>query len=61
MNLTEFTWNSQVLGPKELLGVIETAIPAATIDKAIELSNSHNQRQRALPTPLVVALGRVIN
>jgi hypothetical protein len=36
MNLTEFTWNSQVLGPKELLGAIETAIPAATIDKAIE-------------------------
>jgi hypothetical protein len=61
MNLTEFTWNSQVLGPKELLGAIETAIPAATIDKAIELSNSHNQRQRALPTPLVVALVIALN
>jgi hypothetical protein len=56
VQLKEFTWVQPSLGPRELLQAIESAIPVDAIESAIQQSCSQHQRERALPTPLVVAL-----
>jgi len=57
----EFTWVQPSLGPRELLQAIESAIPVDAIETAIQQSHSQHQRERALPTPLVVALVIALN
>lgn len=61
VQLKEFTWVRPSLGPGELLQAIESAIPVEAIETAIRQSNSQQQRERALPTPLVVALVIALN
>ena len=56
MNLKEFTLISPVINSAEVLTALQTAIPAEAIDQAIGHTNSQAERNRALPTPLVVCL-----
>jgi hypothetical protein len=56
MNLKEFTLISPVIDSAEVLTALQTAIPAEAINQAIEQTNSQAERNRALPTPLVVCL-----
>ena len=61
VQLKEFTWIQPSLGPRELLQAIESAISVEAIETAIQQSKSEHQRERALPTPLVVALVIALN
>lgn len=61
VQLKEFTWIQPSLGPRELLQAIESAISVEAIESAIQQSKSEHQRERALPTPLVVALVIALN
>lgn len=56
MPLREFSLIAPEIKPGVLLSAIETAIASQTIDQAIELTHSQAQRQRRLPTHIVVAL-----
>jgi hypothetical protein len=56
MQLKEFTLTSAEIEPGEVFQALETVIPAATINQAIESSQSQAERNRRLPTHLVVAL-----
>jgi hypothetical protein len=47
---------SPKISPEEILQAIAIAIASETIEGAIESTQSERQRQRMLPTPLVVAL-----
>jgi type II secretory pathway component PulL len=61
VQLKEFTWVQPSLAPRELLQAIESAIPVEAIETAIQQSHSQHQRERALPTSLVVALVIALN
>lgn len=56
MNLKEFTLISPVIDSAEVLTALQTAIPPKAIEQAIGHTNSQAERNRALPTPLVVCL-----
>lgn len=56
MQLKEFTLTSAEIEPGEVFQALETVIPAATINQAIESTQSQAERNRRLPTHLVVAL-----
>lgn len=56
MPLREFTLISPQIQPGVLLSAVETAIPSETIDQVIDSTHSQAQRQRRLPTHIVVAL-----
>lgn len=56
MQLREMSLISPEIDPGELLQAIETVIPSERIDQAIEATNSQEQRNRRLPTHVVVAL-----
>ncbi len=56
MQLKEFTVISPVVESGMILKALETAIPSTAIEKAIEDTNRKEERQRALPTHLVICL-----
>jgi len=56
MQLKELSLTSPKISPEEILQALEAAIPNQKIEAAIERSRSQHQRNRALPTHLVVAL-----
>jgi len=56
MQLSEFTLTPGGIEPGEVLQAIETVIPIETINQAIELTQSQEERKRRLPTHLVVGL-----
>lgn len=56
MQLKELNLNSPKISPEEILQALEAAIPSQKIEAAIERTQSQHQRNRALPTHLVVAL-----
>jgi hypothetical protein len=56
MPLSEFPLTCAEIEPAEVFQAIETVIPTATIQQAIESTQSQAERNRRLPTPLVVAL-----
>lgn len=56
MPLKEFSLITPKLDPGVLLQALEEAIPSETIEQAIHVTNAQAQRQRRLPTHLVVAL-----
>lgn len=56
MNLKEFTLISPVIESAEVLTALQTAIPPEAIDQTIGRTDSQAERNRALPTHLVVCL-----
>ncbi len=54
--MRQFSLSSPEIKPGDLLKAIETAIAPEVIDQAIHQTNSQQQRNRRLPTHLVVAL-----
>ncbi|BDA69464.1 transposase, IS4 family protein [Calothrix sp. PCC 7716] len=56
MPLINFDVQKYCIPPEQLLGALETVIPASEIDKAIQITSSEESRQRILPTHVVVAL-----
>ena len=56
MQLKEFSFISPVINPGELFTAIETAIPPEAIEQAIGKTNSFEERNRVLPSHLVVSL-----
>jgi hypothetical protein len=55
VQLKELSLTSPKISPEEILQAISLAIPSETIEEAIESTQSERQRQRMLPTPLVVS------
>ena len=56
MQLKELSLTSPKITPEEILQAIALAIPSESIESAIESTQSERQRNRKLPTHLVVAL-----
>lgn len=56
VQLKELSLTSPKISPEEILKAIAIAIPSETIEAAIERTGSERQRQRMIPTHLVVAL-----
>lgn len=56
MQLKELSLTSPKISPEEILQALEAAIPSQKIEAAIVRTQSQHQRNRALPTHLVVAL-----
>jgi uncharacterized membrane-anchored protein YjiN (DUF445 family) len=56
VQLKELSLTSPKISPEEVLQAIALAIPNASIARAIENTQSERQRNRKLPTHLVVAL-----
>lgn len=56
MQLKKLSLTSPKISPEEILQALEAAIPSQKIEAAIERTQSQHQRNRALPTHLVVAL-----
>lgn len=56
MQLKELSLTSPKISPEEVLQAIALAIPSEMIEEAIERTQSERQRNRKLPTHLVVAL-----
>lgn len=56
MQLKKLSLTSPKISPEEILQALEAAIPSQKIEAAIERTQSQHQRNRALPTDLVVAL-----
>jgi hypothetical protein len=56
MQLSEFTLTLAGIEPGEVFQAIETVIAAETINQAIESTQSQEERNRRLPTHLVVGL-----
>lgn len=56
MQLKELSLSSPEISPEEILQAIALAIPSETMIAAIEHTQSERQRNRRLPTHLVVAL-----
>ncbi len=56
MQLKELSLTSPKISPEKILQALESAIPSQKIEAAIERTQSQHQRNRALPTHLVVAL-----
>lgn len=61
MQLKELTLIPPKIAPGEVLQAIENAIPTQSIDQAIESTQSKQQRNRVLPTHVVVALVIAMN
>ncbi len=61
IQLKELTLIPPKIAPGEVLQAIENAIPTQSIDQAIESTRSNQQRNRVLPTHLVVALVIAMN
>ena len=56
MQLSEFSLTTAQMEVEEVWKALSTVIPAAKIQQAIEATQSQAERQRRLPTELVVAL-----
>jgi hypothetical protein len=56
VQLKELSLTTPKISPEEILQAIAMAIPSETIEAAIESTQSQRQRNRMLPTHLVVAL-----
>lgn len=56
MHLKEFSFITPVIESSEVFKAIETAIPTEAISQAIGKTNSQQERQRKLPSHLVVSL-----
>ena len=56
MQLKEFSFISPVINSGEVLTAIQTAIPPEAIEQAIGKTNSFEERNRVLPSHLVVCL-----
>lgn len=56
MQLSEFSLTTAEMEAGEVWKALETVIPEATMQRAIEATQSQAERQRRLPTDLVVAL-----
>ena len=56
MQLSEFSLTTAEMEAGEVWKALETVIPEATMQQAIEATQSQAERQRRLPTDLVVAL-----
>lgn len=56
MQLKELSLTSPKISPEEILQAIALAIPIESIESAIESTQSERQRNRKLPTHLLVAL-----
>lgn len=56
MHLKEFSFISPVIEAHEVFRAIETAIPVDAIEQAIGKTNSQQERQRKLPSHLVISL-----
>lgn len=56
MQLKEFSLINPIIESSEVLKAIETAIPAEMIEQAIGETSSQQQRQRKLPSGLVLSL-----
>lgn len=56
MHLREFSFISPVIEADEVFRAIETAIPSDAIEQAIGKTNSQQERQRKLPSHLVISL-----
>lgn len=57
MNLKDFSLVSFVIQSGEVLKALETAIPPEAIERALQQTNSHENRTRSLPAHLVVSQG----
>jgi Insertion element 4 transposase N-terminal/Transposase DDE domain len=56
VHLKEFSFTSPVIESSEVFRAIETAIPSDAIKQAIGKTNSQQERQRKLPSHLVISL-----
>jgi Insertion element 4 transposase N-terminal/Transposase DDE domain len=56
VQLKELSLTSPKIAPEEILKALAIAIPSETIEAAIKSTGSERQRQRMIPTHLVVAL-----
>jgi Insertion element 4 transposase N-terminal/Transposase DDE domain len=56
VQLKELSWTSPKIASEEILKALAIAIPNETIEAAIKSTRSERQRQRMIPTHLVVAL-----
>jgi len=56
VHLKEFSFISPVIESSEVFRAIETAIPSDAIEQAIGKTNSQQERQRKLPSQLVITL-----
>jgi hypothetical protein len=56
LQLKEFSLINPIIDSAEVFKAIETAIPAEMIEQAIGETNSQQQRQRKLPSDLVISL-----
>lgn len=56
MKLREFSFTPAQIKPGELLIAIETVVAKEVVNQAIEPTRSLEQRNRVLPTHLVIAL-----
>ena len=56
VQLKELNLTSAKISPEEILQAITLAIPSESIERAIESTQSERQRNRKLPTHLLVAL-----
>jgi hypothetical protein len=56
VQLKELSLTSRNIAPEEILKALAIAIPSETIEAAIKNTGSERQRQRMIPTHLVVAL-----
>jgi Insertion element 4 transposase N-terminal/Transposase DDE domain len=56
LQLKEFSLINPIIEAAEVFKAIETAIPAEMIEQAIGKTNSQQQRQRKLPSDLVISL-----
>jgi Insertion element 4 transposase N-terminal len=59
--LKELTSIPTKISPGEALRAIENAIPPQRVDRAIESTQSKQQRNRVLPTHVIVALAIAMN
>ena len=56
MQLREFSFTPAQIKPGELLLAIETVVASEVVNQAIEQTRSSEQRNRILPSHLVIAL-----
>ena len=56
MQLKEFSLINPIIESSEVFKAIETAIPSEMIEQAIATTNSQQQRQRKLPSGLMISL-----
>jgi len=56
MSLIDFTLISLILEPERIGKAIASIIPLSVIEKAIAETNSQQERERMLPTPVIIFL-----